>query len=201
MVPQDTEETLAQRPDIRGRDDAWRGANVVCGGFPCQDVSYHGRGAGITGARSDLWRWLCGAIRLVRPLYALVENVAALLDRGMGRVQGDLAEIGYDSEWHCIPASHVGLPHVRDRAWIVAYPRREREQGQPTPTLSDLYRIPWSEDERRAAQWLKRSDLHTPWLCGAGNGIRERLDALGNAVVPQIPEIIGRAILKAEGLT
>jgi DNA (cytosine-5)-methyltransferase 1 len=193
-----SQEALAGSPDIGGRDEDWHRADIVCGGFPCQDVSYAGRGAGITGSRSGLWRWLCGAIRMVRPIYAVVENVAALLDRGMGRVLGDLAEIGYDAEWHCIPASNVGLPHIRDRVWIVAHDRGEREQGEPAPALSDLYRIPWGENERRATKWRDRPDLHEPWLCRTGDGIRERLDALGNAVVPQIPEIIGKAILQAE---
>src|SRR5690606_13124048 len=96
-------------------------ADVVCGGFPCQDISNAGKRAGITGERSGLWRELVRAIRVVRPKYAIVENVAALLGRGMGTVLGDLAESGYDAEWDCIPASAVGAYHERDRLWIVAY--------------------------------------------------------------------------------
>ena len=174
------------------------GVDVICGGFPCQDISYAGKGAGIEGERSGLWSEFKRLIFQIRPRYGLVENVSALLDRGMGVVLGDLAEIGYDAEWHCIPASHVSLPHVRDRVWIIAHDRGKREQGEPTPTLPDLYGISWGENERRATLWRERPDLHTPWLCRTGDGVRERLDALGNAVVPQIPEIIGRAILSVE---
>ena len=99
-------------------------ADVVCGGFPCQDISTAGKGAGITGERSGLWVEMCRVIGEVRPRYAIVENVSALLGRGLGTVLGDLAQIGYDAEWHCIPASAVGAPHRRDRIWIVAYPGR-----------------------------------------------------------------------------
>lgn len=102
--------------------------DIICGGFPCQDISHAGRGAGISGKRSGLWRSMARAIRVVRPRYALVENVAALLGRGMGRVCGDLAESGYDAEWDCIPASAVGAPHRRDRVWIVAHANPERLQ-------------------------------------------------------------------------
>ena len=185
--------------DVRTLTAADVGAiDVICGGFPCQDISYAGYGAGIDGERSGLWSQYSRLIRQLRPQRAIVENVPALLGRGLGRVLGDMAALGYDAEWHCIPASHVGLPHVRDRVWIIANDRGEREQGEPAPSLPYLYGIPWGENERRATQWGKRPDLHTPWLCRAGNGISERLDALGNAVVPQIPEIIGRAILEAE---
>jgi DNA (cytosine-5)-methyltransferase 1 len=98
-------------------------ADVVCGGFPCQDISVAGAGAGLSGARSGLWSELARVIGLVRPHFAIVENVSALLGRGLGTVLGDLASIGYDAEWHCIPAAAAGAPHRRDRIWIVAYPR------------------------------------------------------------------------------
>lgn len=172
--------------------------DVICGGFPCQDISLAGEGAGIDGERSGLWREYARLVGELRPRYVIVENVAALLGRGIGRVLGDLASLGYDAEWHCIPASAVGLPHTRDRVWIVANHWGEREQGKPTPSLQGLYGIPWGENERRAADWRGRPNLHAPYLCGRGDGISERLDALGNAVVPQIPEIIGRAIIEAQ---
>src|SRR5512139_1947664 len=97
--------------------------DVICGGFPCQDISVAGKGAGIEGGRSGLWSEYARIIGELRPRYVIVENVAALLGRGLDRVLGDLAEIGYDAEWHCIPASYVGAPHRRDRVWIVAYPQ------------------------------------------------------------------------------
>jgi site-specific DNA-cytosine methylase len=99
--------------------------DVLCGGFPCQDISVAGRGEGIDGARSGLWGEYARLIRELRPRYVVVENVAALLARGMERVLGDLAACGYDAEWDCIPASAVGAPHRRDRVWLVAYPRSQ----------------------------------------------------------------------------
>lgn len=106
---------------LRGKDVG--PVDVICGGFPCQDISHAGKGAGLAGQRSGLWREYHRLIDELRPVYVLVENVAALLGRGLDRVLGDLAEIGYDAEWHCIPASAVGAPHLRDRIWIIAYPQ------------------------------------------------------------------------------
>lgn len=96
--------------------------DLITGGFPCQDISNAGRRAGIDGQRSGLWAEMARVIGLVRPRYVLVENVTALLGRGMGRVLGDLSAIGYDAEWHVIPAAAVGAPHLRERVWIVAHP-------------------------------------------------------------------------------
>ena len=96
--------------------------DVICGGFPCQDISLAGKGAGLDGGRSGLWFEYVRIVRELRPRFVLVENVSALLTRGLDRVLGSLAEIGYDAEWDCIPASYVGAPHRRDRIWIVAYP-------------------------------------------------------------------------------
>lgn len=115
-------------------------ADVVTAGFPCQDISYAGAGAGLSGERSGVGWWKTRrAIRLVRPRLALLENVAALLNRGLGTVLGSLAQIGYDTEWHCIPASHVGAPHRRDRIWIVAHSQSERwgEAGEPCPDTEE----------------------------------------------------------------
>ncbi|MCC4295839.1 DNA cytosine methyltransferase [Brevundimonas aurantiaca] len=102
---------------------------LICGGFPCQDISFAGKGAGLAGERSGLWREYARLIGEFRPDYVVVENVAALLGRGLGDVLGDLASLGYDAWWDCIPASAVGAPHRRDRLWIVAYPRSEQYQG------------------------------------------------------------------------
>lgn len=106
------------------------GVDVITGGFPCQDISTAGQQAGIDGERSGLWSEIARLIGELRPRYAIMENVTNLLagERGawFGRVLGDLAQIGYDAEWHCIPASHVGAHHRRDRVWIVAYPSQQR---------------------------------------------------------------------------
>lgn len=102
--------------------------DVLVGGFPCQDISNAGKQAGITGARSGLWFEYARAIRELRPRYVVVENVAALTNRGLDAVLGSLAEIGYDAEWGCFGAADVGAPHKRDRLWLLAYPNGEQQQ-------------------------------------------------------------------------
>lgn len=94
--------------------------DVICGGFPCQDISLAGSGRGLGGERSGLWREFARLIGEVRPGVAIVENVGALRGRGLATVLGDLAEIGYDALWNVVPAVAIGAPHIRDRAWIVA---------------------------------------------------------------------------------
>lgn len=244
------------------------GVSIICGGFPCQDISNAGKRAGITGERSGLWRNMVEAIRVARPKYVILENVAALLGRGMGDVLADLAALGYDAEWHCIPASAVGAPHRRDRVWVVAYPRSEQyesrgpsdegptaeglhkadladapellgngrkhnarsnsECGGPLPksrdgsgdeNVADAARPRLSDNRGRRAfpklDWQRaldnascRSGRRDDWgtepdVGRVAHGVSSRVDrlsGLGNAVVPQIPELIGRAILEAEGL-
>jgi DNA (cytosine-5)-methyltransferase 1 len=112
---------------LRGTDVGT--VDLICGGFPCQDISIAGKGAGISGSRSGLWTEFHRLIGEIRPRYVIVENVPALLQRGLGKVLGDLAEIGYDAEWDCIPASYVGCRQLRDRIWIVAYPECHGLQG------------------------------------------------------------------------
>jgi DNA (cytosine-5)-methyltransferase 1 len=174
-------------------------ADVICGGFPCQDISYAGKGAGLAGERSGLWAEYFRLICELRPRFAVVENVSALLDRGMGRVLGDLASVGYDAEWHCIPASAIGAPHDRDRVWIVAYPdsigrglslqlaRRIREEGRPQ-FWESFRATDFAVRVQELASFCRDAD-------GLSTGLDGRLHAVGNAVVPQIAEIIGRAII------
>jgi DNA (cytosine-5)-methyltransferase 1 len=244
--------------------------DVICGGFPCQDLSYAGKGAGLEGARSGLWSEIARLVGELRPQYVIVENVSALLSRGLGRVLGDLAEIGYDAEWHCIPASAVGAPHIRDRIWIIAYPQhsdtdsagpyrapiyqhlsaelrnqQEREPGSVCENVADAKSLTKREqtDETDAKPEsgearnqfggggspvadakitglegrCERRDISTvisrfgqssgsinhnwrtePDVGRVAHGVPfrvDRLKGLGNAVVPQIPEILGRAIL------
>lgn len=98
----------------------WRGrVDVVSGGFPCQDISSAGKGAGIEGERSGLWMEMARIIGEVRPRFAFVENSPMLTSRGLGRVLGDLASMGYNAEWGVVGAHHAGAPHRRDRIWIV----------------------------------------------------------------------------------
>jgi DNA (cytosine-5)-methyltransferase 1 len=100
----------------------WRGlVDVVSGGFPCQDISAAGKGAGIDGARSGLWKEFARIIGEVRPRFAFVENSPNLTSRGLGRVLGDLAEMGFDARWCVLGADDVGAPHERKRIWIAAH--------------------------------------------------------------------------------
>lgn len=111
--------------DVRTFDGKpWRGKiDCICGGFPCQDISVAGKGAGLDGERSGLWREFARIIGEVRPRYALLENSPMLAVRGLGRVLGDLSEIGYDAKWLVMGADDVGAPHRRKRIWILAHAR------------------------------------------------------------------------------
>jgi DNA (cytosine-5)-methyltransferase 1 len=120
-------------PDVPIHDDITtfnpkpHSADVVCGGFPCQDISTAGKQAGIKqGTRSGLFYELIRVVCLVRPQYVILENVSAILANGLDTVLGELAQAGFDAEWACIPASAVGACHQRDRWWLVAYPKSTR---------------------------------------------------------------------------
>lgn len=191
-------------PDVRCYDDVRQlsasrlsadgiAVDVICGGFPCQDISLAGKGAGLDGERSGLWSEIGRLVSELEPRFLIVENVSALLGRGLDRVLRDLAALGYDAEWHCIPASYVGLRHLRDRVWIVAYPKRYSLQGRAHFTET------WCKKSR--AEQLARLVQPRPWPtvssardCGTGHGVPDgthRNKSIGNAVVPQIPELIG----------
>src|SRR5262245_21910241 len=117
-------------------------ADVICGGFPCQDISVAGKGAGLDGARSGLWKEYSRILGEVRPQYAIVENTSALLGRGLSTILGELAALGFDAEWHCIRAADIGAPHIRDRIWIVAHAQRDTiwhdEQRMPAGRASGI---------------------------------------------------------------
>jgi DNA (cytosine-5)-methyltransferase 1 len=207
--------------------------DVICGGFPCQDISVAGQGAGLAGERSGLWREYARLIGELRPRFVIVENVAALLGRGLGDVLRDLASLGYDTEWHCIPASALGFEHDRDRIWIVAHAHgvwelqpkgRKRKVGRRIGDGASADAAN-ADGTRRAGGGASRADgsdvgvlaprlrsaidtadapsrehwNHQPVLGRGLHGVPNRLDrigALGNAVIPQIPELIGRAIME-----
>lgn len=111
-----------------------RGVDLICGGFPCEDISRVGRRAGIDGAKSGLWSEFHRIICDLRPDYVLVENSTSLLVRGLDRITGDLASVGYDTEWDCLPAAAFGAPHIRDRLYLLAY-SRERRHRTPQETV------------------------------------------------------------------
>jgi DNA (cytosine-5)-methyltransferase 1 len=217
--------------------------DAICGGFPCQDISRAGNQAGLAGKRSGLWFEYARLIGEIRPAFVIVENVSTLLHRGLDAVLGSLAEIGYDADWDCIPASYVGAPHIRDRLWIVAIPQRADtdgfgpyrtaqhnwraqrwdEQGSLPRSLGEVLsdadrerlegrgisevRESSSADFERSGPFEQRPGVRSgswwavePAVGRVAHGVPARVDrlrALGNAVVPQIPEMIGRAILEA----
>ena len=177
--------------------------DVVCGGFPCQDLSAAGKQSGFSGERSSLYREMLRIISECMPRYAIFENVTGLLTGDSGRWFGkflyDLAQIGFDAEWHCIEAAHIGAPHRRDRVWIIAYPGQERGERSIAEKIRWERSFSWCKNGRRSKDLPDRSDLYPSKLCGSGDGIPKRVDRLarlGNSVVPQIPEAIGRAIME-----
>ena len=207
-------------PDVERFEDVKRvgsenlePVDVIAGGFPCQDVSVAGKKAGIKeGTRSGLWFEFHRIIRELRPRYVFVENVPGLLTDGMGRVLSDLAESGYDAEWEVLSARDVGAPHLRNRVFIIAYP-----QCQPTNQHVEKCRISTNNKQTcvRGVDWVelvvdpgevspskwqdKRHGINPrPLLIRNNDGISgglDRLKGLGNAVVPQCAEYIGRKII------
>lgn len=169
------------------------GVDVLTGGFPCQDISSSGGKDGIDGQQSGLWAEYARLICDVRPAYAIVENVSALLVRGMGTVLADLARIGYDSEWCSLSAAQFGAPHLRNRVWLVAYPRCQPTQipaGRRFAAITQPDGIGWWETEPPPL----RMDDGLPRRLDRYN----RLKGLGNAVVPHIVAHIGRQIIEWE---
>jgi DNA (cytosine-5)-methyltransferase 1 len=204
--------------------------DVICGGFPCHDISFAGDRGGMEGERSGLWSEYARLVRELRPQFVIVENVAGLLSLGLGDVLKDLAAVGYDAEWHCIPASALGAPHRRDRLWIIAYAQREQLREQPgrgdgtrrpgavLPKIDDVDANGQSKFGGAIyAEMARRKSLpgdgSTLWERQVGtiqahamaDGLPDDLDgglrALGNSVLPQIPELIGRAICEIEQST
>lgn len=169
--------------------------NAICGGFPCQDLSHAGKRAGLVGERSGLWSEYRRLIGEIRPKLVIVENVTGLLSLGLGDVLGDLAALGYDAVWHCIPASAVGAPHRRDRVWVIAY-------AASIGAVPGVESVCPQELPRQFRGGLGRPwifGLDNPRVCHVDDGVPAELGghfAAGNAVVPQIPELIGRAILQ-----
>jgi len=256
--------------------------DIIAGGFPCQDISYAGLGAGLDGERSGLFFEAIRLVRELQPRAVVLENVAALLTRGLDRVLGTLAEIGYDAEWHCIPAAAVGAPHIRDRVFVIAvhpnpensnarqsYERnakrsradspqkRQRLRDQPSglgsivaDTTGDRWEqgrqdgrggqeraskgqecrfgsggealanankhIPCEKRLQRSGELLRlggdtqedfRRGLSSNWATEpdvgrVAHGIPARVDrlrGLGNAVVPQVAEFVGKMVLQRLG--
>ena len=214
--------------DVRNiTKDTVEPVDILCGGFPCQDISLAGKGEGLHGKKSGLWWEMLRIISELRPPIIVLENVAALLVRGGCEVVGSLAEIGYCTEWTIISARDFGAPHVRKRWFAVAYPNSLRCRQARNGGISQTCRER-SEIQRRRSQISADSDsnrksslqdneetleriprqLQGFWrqkptqspLCRVDDGIRDRLDrlrALGNAIVPQCSEWVGHQIVRS----
>ena len=170
--------------------------DIITGGFPCQDISVAGLQKGITKeTRSGLFYELIRVIRMVRPKYVVLENVAAILNRGLDIVLRELSEAGYDAEWAVISASSLGACHRRSRWWLVAYPNSKRLQG-----LRGEYELQESCKERTFTWRNSGITLNPNWkgykskptLCRGDDGLSNRVDrlkALGNSIVPAVAAI------------
>lgn len=169
--------------------------DVICGGFPCQGVSIAGKGRGLADPRSGLWSEFARLIGELRPRYAIIENSPKLRARGMLTVLSDLDALGYDAEWHCIPAAHVGAPHRRDRIWIIAY-RRSNALGAdthgfgPYPASLYLYRSSELRDQQvrdfGPLAWWRAEPRVERVVDGPASKLDiARIGVIGNAVVPQ----------------
>ena len=162
--------------DVRTFDGKpWAGrVDVISGGFPCQDISVAGKGAGITGERSGLWGEFARIICEVRPRYVLVENSPALVARGLGTVLGDLAALGLDARWGVLGAVHAGAPHKRERIWIVANSMlsgRQTDHGREF--VSDQF---WQYQAQKARWELQQSRAGCPGELADTNVSRRQID-------------------------
>lgn len=193
--------------------------DLLCGGFPCQDVSVAGQRAGLSGNRSTLWSEFFRIIGEIRPKWVVVENVRGLYSSDAGRFFGailkDLASIRYDAEWDCLPAAFVGAPQLRHRVFIVAYPESHNGDSTPSPHIFTQGYSDLGDNWRPASEiiwnglWIDRKDPTTyirgfpqPIFHRMDHGVPNRMDqlkSLGNAVVPQVAEWIGRRIVEAHG--
>lgn len=202
-------------PNVKRHDDVrtfpsepateWS-VDLICGGFPCQDISNAGYREGIDGQRSGLWREFSRIIRVLRPRFVVVENVAALLERGIERVLGDLAAGGFDAEWDCLPASAFGAYSERDRVWIVAYDKSlnfhsrhlldTSRDGTAQIQLGRLHRMAVAARGQQENLRLE-SEPRLDRLVGRVPDRSHRLEAVGNSAYPAVAEWIGRRIVEA----
>lgn len=173
--------------------------DVITGGFPCQDISLAGKGAGLEGERSGYWKHYKRLIQEIKPKGVIIENVSALRNRGLDQVLQDLHEVGYDAEWHCITASHLGATHQRDRIWIIAYSHSFRRKGfKPLECLS-----PYGQGGQGRKENLQQvynnpfgrsNSIPQPLLRGVDVRLAGRMDRLkqvGNSVYWPIVKQLG----------
>ena len=164
----------------------WKGiVDVVSGGFPCQDISSAGRGAGVDGDKSGLWKEMARIIDEVRPEYVFVENSPLLIGRGLAVVISDLAEIGFDCQWSRVSAKELGAPHKRDRLWLAGRNVRDTAgEGLPVRLSGQMERPATLSEPQRPGWWPAE-----PEMGRVANGVAHRVDqikALGNGQVPRV---------------
>jgi DNA (cytosine-5)-methyltransferase 1 len=198
-------------PGVRRHDDVrtfpagdpadWQ-CGLICGGFPCQDISGSGNKIGLGGSRSGLWAEFARIIREIRPRHVVVENVADLRHRGLGRVLGDLAGMGFDAEWATLPAAAFGVPQRRFRLFIVAHADgRGQQRGEERDGIDPH---PFGRIDPDGLAVAERAATAAPSRVRRMGGRvprgvdRPRVAACGNAVVPAVAEWIGRMILARE---
>lgn len=174
--------------------------DVICGGYPCQPFSLAGERRGTDDPR-HLWPYIKEAARILRPKYLILENVPGHLSLGLGQVLGDLAEIGYDAEWEVVSAKSVGAPHIRERLFIVAYPNLHAylpssdTMGRQSNNTSTPRRSVVLAKHLGRNRWAAEPDVPR-----VDDGVPNRMDrtrCLGNAVVPQVAEMVGKLVMEA----
>jgi DNA (cytosine-5)-methyltransferase 1 len=193
---------VPRHDDVRTAVEWWRGrarprVDVVAGGFPCQPVSLIGKRRAQDDSRWG-WPWFADVVRALRPRYVLVENVPGLLTAGLGNVLGDLASLGFDAEWSMLSACAVGAPHSRERLFILAYPTgSDVEQTDEVSATVPARRtsLGTTRGDARRASWLPEPAMDRVAYGAARSVGFAELQALGNAVVPQVAEHVGRLII------
>jgi DNA (cytosine-5)-methyltransferase 1 len=200
--------------DIKSYQPEPYSADVICGGFPCQSISNAGKREGITEtSQSGLWYELYRVICLLQPRYIVLENVSAILSRGLGIVLGNLAQAGYDTEWACIKASDLGGSHKRDRWFAVSYVANTNSEG--LQRLRAKHELQESSEEREACWSPSRITLKQDWrrylskpLLSRGDDVipnwihrSKRIKALGNSLLPAVAAIPLQRVLDLHNVT
>ena len=189
--------------------------DLIAGGFPCQDISI---AAGkkrkyLDGQKSGLWFEMERIIGALRPTIVIVENTPTLVTRGLDRILGSMASRGYDAEWEIISASAVGAPQLRERLFLLCYANNQRKPAKSlNAKTSRLPEIPntigrndnnniWTAQRQGMVSSAWNQGTDQPIVLGVADGVPNRVDrlrCLGNAVVPQVAEWIGRMIMQGE---
>lgn len=167
----------------------WKGSiDIITGGFPCQDISAAGKGAGISGDRSGLWKEFSRIIGEVGPRFVLVENSPMLASRGLGVVLGDLATLGYNARWGVLGAHHSGAPHKRERIWILANAKRDKQPRQE-PCGWETRRMGWG---KQPIPWDRTPECALRDFRGMDDGLAYgvvRTDCIRNGQVPAVVKL------------